>query len=61
MPFDTASIDVAISEAMEKLGFQTLKPKQREAIMSFMLKDTFVSLPTGYGHLCHVTIYYLTN
>ena len=40
----------ALEEAARELGFEQIKPKQREAIEAFYLgKDVFVSLPTGYG------------
>ena len=40
----------AIKEAAKKMSFHPLKSKQLEAIQAFMSgKDTFVSLPTGYG------------
>ena len=40
----------AIKEAAKKMSLYPLKPKQLEAIQAFMSgKDTFVSLPTGYG------------
>ena len=40
----------ALKKAMERMGLRELKPKQTEAIQSFVSgRDTFVSLPTGYG------------
>ena len=40
----------AVFEAAEKLGVKELKPKQHEAIVSYVTgNDTFVVLPTGYG------------
>ena len=43
-------ISVAIQNASEKLLEYSLKPKQLEAVSTFMAgNDTFVSLPTGYG------------
>ena len=40
----------AIIEAAKKMSLYPLKPKQLKAIQAFMSgKDTFVSLPTGYG------------
>ena len=40
----------AIRESLQDLGIASLKLKQEEAILSFLDgKDTFVSLPTGYG------------
>ena len=40
----------AVKESMRLLGIEYLKEKQQEAVMSFLDgKDTFVSLPTGYG------------
>ena len=40
----------AISEVMEVMGVQSLKEKQKEAILTFLSgRDTFMVLPTGYG------------
>ena len=40
----------AIEYAVLHLGLEALKPKQREAIASYVSgNDTFVVLPTGYG------------
>ena len=47
---DLAAIKDSVSRAAKDMGYFPLKPKQIEAIHSFMLgNDTFVSLPTGYG------------
>ena len=44
------SIRRAITESGKQLGYDKLKPKQIEALTSFLQgNDTFVSLPTGYG------------
>ena len=41
---------VAIEEAVRELGLEALKPKQHDAIVSFLSgNDTLVVLPTGYG------------
>ena len=43
-------IDDAIKQASKKMSLHPFKPKQLEAIRTFMSgNDTFVSLPTGYG------------
>jgi len=43
-------ISDAIKQASELLLGYPLKPKQLEAVFTFMSgKDTFVCLPTGYG------------
>jgi len=40
----------ALDQVTRQIGIQGLKPKQLEAVESFVSgKDTFVSLPTGYG------------
>ena len=40
----------AIECAIHQLGLESLKPKQRDAIESYISgNDTFVVLPTGYG------------
>ena len=40
----------ALDSTVLELGFQCLKEKQIEAITSYVEgKDTFVSLPTGFG------------
>ena len=39
-----------INEVAEQIGFSNVKEKQKETILAFLSgKDTFVSLPTGYG------------
>ena len=48
--YTQASIEEALSEAVRKLSFHEFKPKQKEAVLSFVSgRDTFVALPTGYG------------
>jgi len=43
-------LEEALEEAIKDLGFDKIKPKQREAIEAFASgNDVFVSLPTGYG------------
>jgi len=43
-------LSLALDLASQRMGIDGLKPKQLEAIESFVSgKDTFVSLPTGYG------------
>ena len=40
----------AITEGGKQLGYDKLRPKQIEAMSSFIEgNDVFVSLPTGYG------------
>ena len=40
----------ALEGAVKDAGFGSLKPKQEEALKTFISgKDTFVALPTGYG------------
>ena len=40
----------ALNQVARQISVQGFKPKQLEAVESFMSgKDTFVSLPTGYG------------
>ena len=40
----------ALKRAMECMGISDMKPKQIDAIKSFVSgRDTFVTLPTGYG------------
>jgi len=49
-PSTTDKISDAIKHASEILLGYSLKPKQLEAVSTFMSgKDTFVCLPTGYG------------
>ena len=39
-----------VNDTVREMGLSTLKPKQMEAVLAFLDgKDTFVSLPTGYG------------
>ena len=50
--FDAAEMDTktAITEGGKQLGYDQLRPKQIEAMSSFIEgNDVFVSLPTGYG------------
>ena len=43
-------ITAIVRVAAAKAGFQDLKPEQMQAILEFIDdRDTFVSLPTGYG------------
>ena len=45
-----AKIRLAIMESGQALGVHQLKSKQLEALDAFLNgRDTFVSLPTGYG------------
>ena len=40
----------AIEEVTRHMDLRSLKPKQLEAVKSFVSgQDTFVALPTGYG------------
>ena len=40
----------ALELSLQSIGIRQLKDKQEEAILTFLRgKDTFVSLPTGYG------------
>ena len=54
MAYSSSEIDRAIGYAAGKLEY-SLKAKQREAVELFLNgRDTFVSLPTGYGKsLCY--------
>ena len=39
-----------LAEVVRTMGLQTLKPKQKEAVMAFLAgSDAFVTLSTGYG------------
>ena len=55
------AIEGAINAAMTKLGYCSIKEKQKEAIVDFMNgNDCFVSLPTGYGKsLCYGILPYV--
>ena len=47
--YETEEIECVLHIASTELGWPSLKSKQKEAILAFVLsKDTFVSLPTGY-------------
>ena len=40
----------ALAEVVRTMGLQTLKPKQKEAVMAFLAgSEVFVTLPTGCG------------
>ena len=44
------ALPIAISSSAAEMGLNPLKEKQLEAVMAFLGgRDTFVSLPTGYG------------
>jgi len=50
MAQNTVDLLSALNLASQRMGIERLKPKQLEAIEAFVSgKDTFVSLPTGYG------------
>lgn len=50
MDSDAAAPARAIDQTVKQMGLSPLKEKQTEAILSVVArKDTFVSLPTGYG------------
>ena len=43
------ALDGYIRDARRSLGYESLKEKQKEAIIKFILgRDVFVALPTGY-------------
>jgi len=47
---NTVNLPSALNLASQRMGIERLKPKQLEAVEAFVSgKDTFVSLPTGYG------------
>jgi len=44
------NVEQIITKVPEQIGFSNVKEKQKEAILAFLpRKDTFMSLPTGYG------------
>lgn len=47
-----------VSSAARDLGYDSLKPEQEIALLSFLRRqDVFVSLPTGYGKsLCYAAL-----
>jgi len=46
----TMDLPSALNFASQRMGIKRLKPKQLEVLEAFVFgKDTFVSLPTGYG------------
>ena len=55
------AIEGAINAAMTKLGYCSIKEKQKEAIVDFMNgNDCFVILPSGYGKsLCYGILPYV--
>ena len=50
-----ASLDRAITDASELLGYESLRPRQGQAVKAFLSdRDMFVCLPTGSGKsLCY--------
>ena len=50
--FKKRDISAAVSSALCKLGFPTMRPEQRRVVEAFL--DVLVSLPTGSGKsLCY--------
>ena len=51
-------LDSAIDAAAARLGYEEVKPEQREAVRGLVNgRDVFVALPTGFGKsLCHAAI-----
>ena len=46
----TSVVQQALKETVSEMGLFELKPKQTDAILAVLAgRDTFVSLPTGYG------------
>ena len=57
MAFCNELVCEAIQFAMNRLGFEMFKDKQREAVCAFVGgRNTFVILPTGYGKSVIYTI-----
>ena len=55
LKMDAQALDAAIESAITRLGYESLRPKQKLAVQSFVQgRDVFVSLPTGSGKsLCY--------
>ena len=56
----TEAVTKVIEECAQKMGYESLKRQQKEAIFWFVQKrDVFVTLPTGFGKSmskCHMTL-----
>lgn len=54
------SVDKAITNAVQRLGYHELRPSQLEAVRSFMQgRDVLITLPAGSGKsLCYAVLPY---
>ena len=49
---DKQMLSTAIEKVIDSMQLSALKPKQLEAVSSFVAgNDTFISLPTGYDYI----------
>ena len=55
--FRKMELEAVIDKVTLDMGYESLKAKQKEAIMLFFLqkKDVFVILPTGFGKGVSIT------
>ena len=52
--FTSQQVFRAVDDVVASLGYDSIKQKQRTAIVEAFIKDVFVSLPTGYEKSCAI-------
>jgi len=54
------NFQTVLAELVHYMDLRPLKPKQLEAMQSFVMgNDTYIALPTGYSKILYIITYYL--